>query len=119
VRMPKSKIQASTAPPAPVPKVPRGRSGQVSAPMEAAVVETVRVPLAAPLVMLTGDVPPKLKVGGSAAPAGLVASAAVRVTLPVNPPLGVTVIVAVLPVVAPGELMVRGPPFDNVKPGAT
>lgn len=56
---------------------------------------------AAAPVMLTGDVEPKLKVGGSVAPAGLDVSAAVRATLPVNPALGVTVMVAVLPVVAP------------------
>jgi hypothetical protein len=61
--------------------------------------------------MLTGDVVPKLKVGGLAAPFGLEASAAVNVTLPMNPPLGVTVIVDVLPVVAPGELMAMAPPL--------
>jgi len=49
--------------------------------------------------MLTGVVAPKLKVGSRFAPAGLVAIAAVRATLPVKLPLGVTVIVAVLPVV--------------------
>jgi hypothetical protein len=52
--------------------------------------------------MLTGVVVPKLKVGGYWAPAGLDVIAAVSATLPVNPPLGVTVIVDVLPVVAPG-----------------
>lgn len=81
--------------------------------------DTVRVPLAAPLVIVTGDVPPKLKVGGSTAPDGLVASAAVSVTLPVKPPLGVIVIVVVFPVPAPGELMVMAPPFVTVKLGAT
>jgi hypothetical protein len=64
-----------------------------------------------PPVMLTGDVMPKLNVGGSEAPAGLVVRAAVKVTPPVKPPLGVTVIVEVLPVAAPGELMVMAPPL--------
>ena len=92
--------------------------GRTSAPVVAAVVVTVRVPVPfeAP-VMLTGDVAPKLKVGGSVAPVGLDARAAVRVTLPVNPPLGMTVMVAVLPVVAPGELMLMAPPLVNVKVG--
>jgi hypothetical protein len=47
------------------------------------------------LVMLTGDVAPKLTVGGLIAPEGLL------VTLPVNPAPGVTVIVDAFPVVAP------------------
>ena len=85
----------------------------------AAVVETVRVPLAAPLAMVTGDVEPKLKVGGSTALAGLVARTAVRATLPVNPPLGVTVIVVVFPLLAPGELMVIAPLLVSANPGAT
>ena len=53
------------------------------------------------LVMLTGVVEPKLTVGGSCAPAGLDVIVAVSATLPVNPPLGVTVIVDWLPVFAP------------------
>ena len=65
------------------------------------------------------DVEPKLKVGGSTAFAGLVTRTAVRVTPPVNPPLGVTVIVVVFPVLAPGELMVIAPLFVSAKPGAT
>jgi hypothetical protein len=51
--------------------------------------------------MLTGEVAPKLSVGRLLAPAGLVVSAAVRATLPVKPPLGATVMVAVFPEVAP------------------
>jgi hypothetical protein len=43
--------------------------------------------------------------GGAKAPLGLVVSAAVRATLPVKPPVGVTVIVEVLPVVAPGATL--------------
>jgi hypothetical protein len=67
------------------------------------VVETVRV--AAPAVvpeMLTGVVDPKLKVGGYWAPDGLDVRAAVNATLPMKPPAGVTVMVDVFPVVAPG-----------------
>jgi hypothetical protein len=61
----------------------------------------VAVPLEEP-VMLTGVVEPKVKVGGSCAPAGLDVRAAVSATLPVKPPLGVTEMVEVLPVDAPG-----------------
>jgi len=62
---------------------------------------SVAVPALA-LVIFTGLVEPKLNVGGFWAPAGLDVIAAVSVTLPVKPPLGVTVIVEVLPVFAPG-----------------
>ena len=62
---------------------------------------SVAVPAEA-VVILTGVVVPKLNVGASEAPAGLVATTAVSATLPVKPPLGVTEIVEVLPVVAPG-----------------
>jgi hypothetical protein len=68
-----------------------------------AVLEIVSVAVpAVALVILTGVVEPKLNVGGSWAPVGLDVTAAVSATLPVNPPLGVTVMVDVLPVVAPG-----------------
>ena len=50
--------------------------------------------------MLTGLVEPKLKVG-SCALTGKEVNVAVSVTLPVNPPDGVTVTVNVFPVVAP------------------
>ena len=75
-----------------------------------AVVETVRV--AAPAVvpeMLTGVVDPKLKVGGYWAPDGLDVRAAVNATLPVKPPAGVTVMVDVFPVVAPGVTVTAVP----------
>jgi hypothetical protein len=52
--------------------------------------------------MLTRVVAPKLKVGASTAPVGLDVSAAVRATLPVKPPAGVTLMVDVFAVVAPG-----------------
>lgn len=77
--------------------------GRTKAPLVAAVVRTVSVPVPAVVpIMLTGDVVPKLNVGGFEAPEGLVVRAAVKATLPVKPPLGVIVIVEVLPLVAPG-----------------
>lgn len=92
--------------------------GLTEAAVVAAVLDTVSVPVPAVTpVMLTGDVVPKLKVGRSVAPVGLVAIDAAKATLPVKPPLGVTVIVAVLPVVAPGELMVMAPLLVNAKVG--
>jgi hypothetical protein len=86
-------------------------------PELAAVVETVSVAVPAEVpVMLTGVVDPKLKVGRETAPAGLLAITAVRATLPVNPPLGVTVMVEVLPLVAPGvEIFTLVP--EMAKPG--
>ena len=70
-----------------------------------AVVEivSVAVPALAPEIP-TGLVEPKLKVGGSSAPAGLEVTAAVSAILPVKPLAGVTVIVDVFPVVAPGAI---------------
>jgi hypothetical protein len=67
------------------------------------VVEMVRlaVPAAAPK-MLTGLAPPKLNVGEPTAPAGLDVMAAASATLPVNPPTGVTVMVEVFTLAAPG-----------------
>src|ERR1022692_2604690 len=106
--MPMNNKQASVAPLAAYQGTPLNL-GRTKAPVVAAVVDTVKVPVpAAAPVMLTGDVAPKLKVGGSVAPVGLDARTAVRVTVPVKPPLGVTVIVEVLAVVAPG-LTVRVP----------
>src|SRR5580658_4963968 len=113
--IPKNNKQAKAVPPAAYQGAPRDL-GRTSAPVVAAVVVTVRVPVPfdAP-VMLTGDVAPKLNAGRSVAPLGLVAIAAVNVTLPVNAPLGMTVMEVVLPVVAPGELMVMAPPLVNAK----
>jgi hypothetical protein len=51
--------------------------------------------------MLTGLVEPKLRVGGYCAPDGLEVTEAVNATLPVKPPVGVTVIVDAFAVVAP------------------
>ena len=61
------------------------------------------------LVMLTGLVDPKLRVGSLTAPLGLEAREAVRVTLPVKPPAGVTVMVEVFPEVAPGRTLTAVP----------
>jgi hypothetical protein len=68
----------------------------------------VAAPAALP-VMLTGLVELKLKVGSTKAPLGLLVRAAVRVALPVKPLLGVTVIVEVLPVVAPAVMLTGVP----------
>jgi hypothetical protein len=107
--MPKSKMQARAAPPSVYQGNPRC-IGLASGALVAAVVETVRVavPELEP-VMFTGVVEPKLKVGGYWAPAGLDVMAAVSTTLPVKPPLGVTVIVEVFSVVAPGTTVTDVP----------
>ena len=113
---PKSRRQANAAPPLSQP-LPNA-FGRCKAAELDAVVDTVSVAVAAEApVIETGEVEPKLKVGSSEAPAGVLVSAAVRVTLPVNPPAGVTVIVEVFPVVAPGGT-VRAVP-DNERPGGT
>ena len=84
--------------------------GYTRVALVAAVVETVRVAVPAVVpVMLTGVVDPKLKVGGYWAPFGLAVTTAVSATLPVKPPLGVTVIIEVFPVVAPGETVTAVP----------
>jgi hypothetical protein len=100
--MPKSRTQANAVAPAEY-QCPPWRSGYARAPTDAAVVEIVRVAVPAALpVMLTGLLEPKLKAGGFWAPAGLEVIDAISVTLPVKPPAGVTVMVEVFPVVAPG-----------------
>jgi hypothetical protein len=72
--------------------------GWTSIALKAAPVETVRVAVAAAAPgMLTGVVVPKLKVGRFWAPTGLEVMAADRLTLPVNPLVGVIVIVLVPP----------------------
>jgi len=84
--------------------------GWTRAALVAAVVEmvSVAVPAAGP-VMPTGVVEPKLSVGRYWAPAGLDVMVAVSATLPVKPPLGVTVIVDVFPVVAPFAILTAAP----------
>jgi len=68
------------------------------------------------LVMLTGPVERKPNVGILCTFAGLPVMAADSATLPVKPPLGVTVIVEVLPVTAPGATITGVP--EIAKPGS-
>jgi hypothetical protein len=100
---------ANEAPPATYHGSP-GRFGITAALVVAAVVEnvSVAVPAATP-VIATGVVVPKLRVGGYRLPVGLDVIAAVNATLPVNPPVGVSVIVEAFPVVAPGATVTAVP----------
>jgi hypothetical protein len=100
--IPKNRTKARIVPPA-VYNRAHGRDGYERAALVAAVVEMVRMAVTgwAPMIF-TGLVEPKLNIGRSWAPAGLDVIPAVNTTFPVKPPLGVTVIVEVLPVVAPG-----------------
>jgi hypothetical protein len=108
--IPKNRTKARVVPPVVCQRIP-GRAGNARELLVAAVVEIVRVAMpAAALVMLTGLVEPKLSVGRSWTPAGLEVTAAVRATLPVKPPPGVTVIVEALPMVAPGLTDTALPP---------
>ncbi len=91
-----------------------GRKGYARAPLLGAVVEMLRVAVAAEPLTVTA-LGLKLNVGRSCAPAGLEVTAAVSVTLPVKPPIGVTIIVEVLPAVAPGLTDTAVP--LTVKPG--
>jgi acyl dehydratase len=68
----------------------------------------VKVEVCAAVPAMVTDVGERLQVAGSLAAVGLIEQ--VRATAPVNPPEGVTVMVEVLPVVAPG-LTVIGPLF--------
>jgi hypothetical protein len=63
--------------------------------------------------MFTGEVEPKLKVGGKFAPTGLLVTAAVKATLPVNPPIGAMVRVEVFPAVAPAVTVTAVPATVN------
>jgi len=85
--------------------------------VELAFVVMVRVafPAAVP-VMLTGVVEPKLNVGWTP-PEGPDVMAAVSVTLPEKPPLGVIVIAEVFPVVAPETTVTAVPEIVNVGGG--
>lgn len=88
----KRRMQAKAAPP-PESQRPRCCSG-FSPLVAGAVVATVNVAVPAALpAMFIGLVEPKLNVGGSVAFGGFEPIAAVSVTLPVNPPCGLTVIV--------------------------
>ena len=92
-----------------------GRLGSSRALLVAAVVDMVRVAVPpAALVMVTGLVEPKPRVGRYCAPVGLEVIAAVKTTLPVKPPDGVTVIVEVFPVIAPWATVTAVPAMVNV-----
>ena len=112
-----SKITARAAPPGTAHGVLRSPALLNSQPTPAVVaMVNVAVPALKP-VMFTGVVEPKLNVGAFTAPLGSEVSAAVSATLPVNPPVGVTVMVDVFPVVAPAATVTGVPVI--VKPGAT
>jgi hypothetical protein len=113
--MTKSRTQARVAPPAAYLRdLPR--LGWFKAAVVAAVVVRVSadVPAVAPLIVTAAG--ESAQVAGSLAAAGVMAQ--VSATAPVNPPEGVTVIVEVLPVVAPG-LTVMLPPLVRANAGAT
>lgn len=93
--IPKKRTRAKAAPP-----LARKNLGGLRADVVAAVVPMVRDAVAAVVpTMVRGE--GMAQVGGAPAPAGSAATAQVRATGPKNPPEGVTVTVAVLPVVAP------------------
>ena len=99
----KAKRQASIAP----LETGASRPGKFREALEAEDVKMVRVAVAGVLLVTgTEEVDPKLKVGGSTAPAGLEVRAAVKATVPVNPPADATVMVDVLFVVPPGAVIV-------------
>ena len=113
--MPKSIKQARIAP----PPVYQGTSRCVCRawPQTTGAV-VVMVSVAVPALVLeifTVPVEPKLSVGGSTAPLGLEVTATVNVTLPVKPLAGVTEMVEVFPVVAPGRTVTAVPLI--MKPG--
>jgi hypothetical protein len=116
--MPNSRTHARAAPEDVYHGTPR-RTGIVKAPLVGAVVRTVRVavPVLVP-VMVTELVEPKHKVGGYWAELGAEVMEADSATVPVNPAFGVTVIVDVLPVVAPGAMVTAVPVIVNVGTGA-
>src|ERR1039458_8417159 len=113
--MPKKIRQASVAPPAAYQGVPRSL-GRTKAEVVAAVVATVSVEVCAVAPLMVTEAGERLHVAGSLAATGLTAQ--VRATAPVSPFEGVTVIVELLPVVAPGTTVML-PLLVKAKPGAT
>src|SRR6185437_6263824 len=107
--IPKSRMQQNAAPPLAYQGAPGGL-GDVRAAFVGDVVVMVSIAVpAAVLEMRTGLVEPKLNVGADSAPVGLEATEAVRITSPVKSPAGVTVMVEVLPVVAPSAMVTAEP----------
>ncbi len=77
-----------------------------------AAVELIVIVAAAALApAMVAEVGRMLQAGGYFAPAGDPVSAQVRLTGPVNPPIGDTITLEVLPVVAPGAAIVLGAPL--------
>jgi hypothetical protein len=104
-----SNTQARTAPPNAILRRP-GKAGRASIALPAAMVVTVRVAVAAlEPVICTALVDPKLSVGMSCEPAGLAVMLPESATAPVNPPLGVTVMVDAFPVTAPAVTVTAAP----------
>ena len=113
----KSKAQARAAPPKIARRLP-GNSGRASIALLAAMVVTVNEAVAALVpVICTGLVEPKLKVGTSWAPAGVAVTAPDSPIAPVNPPLGVMVMVEMFPLVAPAATLTAVPAMANVPAG--
>jgi hypothetical protein len=106
--MPKKTSRARTAPPA------AGQNGLLVLlrVVLAAVVFTVSVDV------VVADAGLRLQVGESMAPEGAEVMAQVRLTVPLNPPTGLMVMLEVLPVVAPG-LTLMAPLLESVKPEFT
>jgi hypothetical protein len=113
--IPNSSTLAKAADPLPKKKSLSGRTDLL---LVVAVVSAVNVVVAAvvPVMLTEVEVPPvpKEQVAGLVALATPLVTAQVRLTWPVNPPEGITLIVEVLPVVAPG-LMVMFPLLLSVK----
>jgi hypothetical protein len=110
-------MQASAMPPTTDQRV-SGRAGIMAAPEVAAVVLIVRVAMpAVDPVILTGLVEPKLNVGRFAAPVGLDLRVATSATLPVNPLVGMTVMVVEFPLVAPRANVRLAEPGLSARPG--
>ena len=96
--MPNKNTRARTAPPV---DGQNGLAGLLSE-VVAGVVLTVNMSVCAVAPLTVTDGVARPHVGRSLAPAGELVIAQVIATAPVNPPDGVTVMVEVLPVVAPG-----------------
>lgn len=111
----RSTKQAMAAPPAAY-KCPAG-SLTLAAATTPAAVEIVIVAVAPPVpVRFTTPVEPKLTAGRSCALAGMEVICAVSVTGPTKPASGVTVTVAVLPLVAPEAIETDAPLTVNEAP---
>jgi hypothetical protein len=89
------------------------RNGLWRAAAAPAIVFTVRVAVAAAAPEIAGGCETE-HVGVSTAPAGLAVTAHARATVPVKPPLGVTVMVEVA--LDPGEAILTGVPLSVKAP---